>query len=44
MDQLDEEEMKRLISYLNHIYVIAEKEIKARKIEDRKERKDEEHI
>ena len=44
MDQLDEEEMKRLISYLNHIYVIAEKEIKARKIEDRKEQKDEEHI
>ena len=44
MDQLDEEEMKRLISYLNHIYVIAEKEIKARKIEHRKERKDEEHI
>ena len=44
MDQLDEEEMKRLISYLNHIYVIAEKEIKDRKIEDRKGQKDEEHI
>lgn len=44
MEQVDEEEMKRLISYLNHIYVIAEKEIKTRKTEDRKEQEDEEHI
>lgn len=44
MNQVDEEEIKRLISYLNDIYVIAEKEIKARKFEVRKEQNDEEHI
>lgn len=44
MEQVDEEEIKRLISYLNNIYVIAEKEIKARKQEGRKEQNNEEHI
>lgn len=44
MDQLDEEEMKRLISYLNHIYEIADQELKARKVKGRKEQENEEHI
>lgn len=44
MNQVDEEEIKRLTAYLNHIYVIAENEIKARKFEERKEQDDEKHI
>ena len=44
MEQVDEEEIKRLTAYLNHIYVIAEKEIETRKSEGRKEQNNEEHI
>ena len=33
--------MKRLISYLDNIYHIAEKEIETRKWQDRKEKEDE---
>ena len=41
MAKLDEQEMNQLILYLNNIYSIAEKELEARKIKDRKERKHE---
>lgn len=41
MAKLDEQEMNQLILYLNNIYSIAEKEIEARKIKDRKEREHE---
>ena len=41
MAQVDEEDMKRLISYLDNIYRIAEKEIETRKWQDRKEKEDE---
>lgn len=41
MAQVDEEDMKRLISYLDNIYRIAEKEIETRKRQDRKEKEDE---
>ena len=44
MEQVDEEEIKRLTAYLNHIYVIAENEIKARKFEEGKEQDNEKHI
>ncbi len=41
MAKLDEHEVNELILYLNNIYSIAEKEIEARKIKDRKEREHE---
>lgn len=41
MSQVDEEDMRRMITYMNNIYHIAEKEIQARKWVDRKEREDE---
>lgn len=41
MAKLDEQEMNQLILYLNNIYSIAEKELEARKIKDRKEREHE---
>lgn len=41
MSQVDEADMKRLISYLDNIYHIAEKEIENRKWKDRKEKEDE---
>lgn len=41
MEQVDEEDMKRLVSYLDNIYHIAEKEIETRKWQDRKEREHE---
>ena len=41
MAQVDGEDMKRLISYLDNIYYIAEKEIENRKWQDRKEKEDE---
>ena len=41
MSQVDGEDMKRLISYLDNIYHIAEKEIENRKWKDRKEKEDE---
>ena len=41
MSKLDECEVNQLILYLNNIYSIAEKEIEARKIKDRKEREHE---
>jgi len=41
MAQVDEADMKRLISYLDNIYRIAEKEIETRKWQDRKEKEDE---
>lgn len=41
MAQVDGEDMKRLISYLDNIYHIAEKEIENRKWKDRKEKEDE---
>lgn len=41
MAKLDEHEVNQLILYLNNIYSIAEKEIEARKIKDRKEREHE---
>lgn len=41
MAKLDEQEMNQLILYLNNIYSIAEKELEARKIRDRKEREHE---
>ena len=41
MAQVDGEDMKRLISYLDNIYHIAEKEIENRKWQDRKEKEDE---
>jgi len=41
MSQVDEADMKRLISYLDNIYHIAEKEIEARKGQGR--RKEREH-
>ena len=41
MSQVDEADMKRLISYLDNIYHIAEKEIENRKWQDRKEKEDE---
>ena len=41
MSQVDEADMKRLISYLDNIYHIAEKEIEARKGQGRKEREHE---
>uniref|UniRef100_UPI00402A577F hypothetical protein n=1 Tax=Roseburia inulinivorans TaxID=360807 RepID=UPI00402A577F len=41
MAQVDGEDMKRLISYLDNIYHIAEKEIEARKGQGR--RKEREH-
>lgn len=41
MAQLDGEDMKRLISYLDNIYHIAEKEIENRKWQGRKEKEDE---
>ena len=40
MSQVDEEDMKRMIVYLNNIYHIAEKEIQARKWVDRKEKEE----
>ena len=41
MAKLDEHEVNELILYLNNIYSIAEKELEARKIRDRKEREHE---
>lgn len=41
MSQVEEADMKRLISYLDNIYHIAEKEIEARKWQGRKEREHE---
>lgn len=41
MAKLDEHEVNELILYLNNIYSIAEKELEARKIKDRKEREHE---
>ncbi len=41
MAQVDEEDMKRLIKYLDSIYHIAEKEIEARKWKDEKEKEHE---
>ena len=41
MAKFDEQEMNQLILYLNNIYSIAEKELEARKIKDRKEREHE---
>lgn len=41
MSQVDGEDMKRLISYLDNIYHIAEKEIENRKWKDRKEKEHE---
>lgn len=41
MAKLDEHEVNQLILYLNNIYSIAEKELEARKIKDRKEREHE---
>ena len=41
MAQVDEDDMKRLICYLDNIYRIAEKEIETRKRQDRKEKEDE---
>lgn len=41
MAQVDGEDMKRLISYLDNIYHIAEKEIENKKWKDRKEKEDE---
>lgn len=41
MAKLDEHEVNELILFLNNIYSIAEKEIEARKIKDRKEREHE---
>lgn len=41
MAQVDGEDMKRLISYLDNIYHIAEKEIENRKWQGRKEKEDE---
>ena len=41
MAQVDGEDMKRLISYLDNIYHIAENEIENRKWQDRKEKEDE---
>lgn len=44
MSQIDEEEIRRLISCLNYIYAVAEKEIEARKNKDRKDREHEQNI
>ena len=40
MAQIDEEEIRRLITYLDSIYEIAVQEIESRKRKDRKERED----
>ena len=42
MSQVDEADMKRLISYLDNIYHIAEKEIEARKGQGRRKEKEDE--
>ena len=42
MSQVDEVDMKRLISYLDNIYHIAEKEIEARKGQGRRKEKEDE--
>ena len=44
MEQVDEDEIRRLVTYLNHIYEIADQELKARKVKGRKEQENEEHI
>ena len=44
MEQVDEDEIRRLVTYLNHIYEIADLELKARKVKGRKEQENEEHI
>ena len=44
MTKVGEKDMKRLIAYLNNIYIIAQKELDDRKKEDRKEKENEQNI
>ena len=44
MTKVGEKDMKRLIAYLNNIYIIAQKELDDRKKEDRKGKENEQNI